>query len=178
MNFDQIHKYTKALSDFATKLNELIDEIIGRESKNPGGDLEQLPKKVKKMDNLLGKLPEGYTPPSFLRDFLEEMEGCIEERQQFLRFSSNLAGKLEPLGLRLEGTEGEGLKVGFLLLKLDFDRDRVNIFYGQEKELLADRAIRVGEVQTIIEGYLKKDGLASSGKRPRVWSWVSCLNPT
>src|SRR5262249_8924326 len=58
------------------------------------------------------------------------------DEQARRRFGVDLAKVLEPLGLALEG-QYPMLRAGLFTLKIDFDSDRLTIWYGPEQERLA-----------------------------------------
>jgi hypothetical protein len=169
MDIQQIRNKISKIKEFADGLNETLAEIEKIEKKVTEDNFtaleekaKDIDKKLKTIEKLIDNPPENFSMIADLNTWIEVKKQDIKQQKKVNRFASELNHSLQEINLKLDGNIREGLKVGFLKLKLDIRRDQITIIYGTDKEILAECPIRVGVVKSYIEKYLIQEKLASN----------------
>lgn len=179
INVKQIEEKIDELKGFVNLLEKIFSEVQKIEEKSSSDDLvglekkaKEIEKKISDIEKLINDPPEGFSEIFELKDWLELKKQDIEEKKKSSQFASDLSRSLKKIDLKLEGNIKDGLKVGFLKLKLNIARDQVDIIYGTDKEDITQCPIRVSAVKPLIEKYLKQDKLGSGIPVDKLFDYI------
>jgi hypothetical protein len=114
---------------------------------------------LKKLHKLLDQspepLPEKKAVITGLQHYQEELDKTDVHIRQ--RFGIDLEKELASLNLELTG-QYPTLRAGLFTIKLNFERGKVQLWYGAEQEKLADCGLMVSEVKKKLEQVRKELG--------------------
>jgi hypothetical protein len=136
MSLEDLLKQVKSNVSDGQRLGKQLDEI-SRLDKQRAKNLNELKKRVAKLDEALSKLDKATA--ATLRTWIEVYTQSLETAGSDLRktFGAELAEQLHPLGLKLEG-QYPLLKAGLFSFEVDFDKGTCQIWYGIQQERLAE----------------------------------------
>jgi hypothetical protein len=156
MTIEQLSTSLETAGYTSDQMRKLLQDI-GKLDAERAANLPKIRRQVARLDTLLNQTDAQQAQPvhDHLEQYKQDLVACEEHIRQ--RFGVDLEQALQPLGLSLSGTYPE-LKAGLFLLKLNFDKDRVTIWYGSEQERLGECRLLAADVAKRLEQALASLG--------------------
>lgn len=134
--------------DLAVKLLKEISRLEQNQIEN----LPQLRARLTKLDEIIKQLGQGTAKSDALSNWANQYrrELTHTEEQVKKRFGLELEQELKNRGLSLSG-QYPNLKAGLFTIELDFDKERVTLWYGPKQERLDQCRLSVAEAADRIE---------------------------
>lgn len=167
MRLEQLYQVLAESGQVAEPMRQVLQDIITLD-KERITNLPKLRKQLTKLTTLLKQADPHVQQQSY--DALEQYKQELAASEEHIRrhFGIDLDQALQSLGLPLTGTYPY-LKAGLFMLQLNFEKDRVTIWYGNEQERLGECRLLPEEVAKRLEHLLQSLGSGIEAERfPRI----------
>lgn len=146
MDLEQVRQEIKGFKKDIDAANRLLQDIA-RLDKQRDGNLSKLQAYLTKLEKMLQTVGQASTSVNNVHNWLDTYRQELTAAQETIKkqFGAELECLLKEQGINLAG-QYPRLKAGLFTIELDFDNERVKLWYGPQQEYLSQCSLAADKV--------------------------------